>query len=263
MKLQLSNIQKSFGAKTVLAGANFQVRDNEKIALVGRNGCGKTTLMKIICGQENYDSGSRMVLNGTNIGYLAQITFVDEEKTVYEELLTAFDKVRELEKQLNEQAEVLKTDSSEKQLAKYDALQTRFEALNGYQYEVELKNVFFHFQFDENDLNKKLCEFSSGQKTRIALVKLLLTKPDILLLDEPTNHLDIAAIEWLENYVKHYPFAVVLVSHDRMFLDHVVDEIVEIEFGKTQRYVGDYSHYLKAKDEYLKKNHEALSLIHI
>ena len=257
MKLQLSNIQKSFGAKTVLAGANFQVRDNEKIALVGRNGCGKTTLMKIICGQENYDSGTRMVLNGTNIGYLAQITFVDEEKTVYEELLTAFDKVRELEKQLNEQAEVLKTDSSEKQLAKYDALQTRFEALNGYQYEVELKNVFFHFQFDEKDLNKKLCEFSSGQKTRIALVKLLLTKPDILLLDEPTNHLDIAAIEWLENYVKHYPFAVVLVSHDRMFLDHVVDEIVEIEFGKAQRYVGDYSHYLKAKEEYLKKNHEA------
>ena len=122
---------------------------------------------------------------------------------------------------------------------------------------MELKNVFFHFQFDESDLNKKLCEFSSGQKTRIALVKLLLTKPDILLLDEPTNHLDIAAIEWLENYVKHYPFAVVLVSHDRMFLDHVVDEIVEIEFGKTQRYVGDYSHYLKAKDEYLKKNHEA------
>ena len=244
MKLQLSNIQKSFGAKTVLSGTNFQVRDNEKIALVGRNGCGKTTLMKIICGQESYDSGSRMVLNGTNIGYLAQITFVNEEKTVYEELLTAFDKVRELEKQLNAQAEILKEDSSEKQLAKYDMLQTRFEALNGYQY-------------DEKDLNKKLCEFSSGQKTRIALVKLLLTKPDILLLDEPTNHLDIASIEWLENYVKHYPFAVVLVSHDRMFLDHVVDEIVEIEFGKAQRYVGDYSHYLKAKEEYLKKNHEA------
>ena len=154
MKLQLSNIQKSFGAKTVLTGANFQVRDNEKIALVGRNGCGKTTLMKIICGQENYDSGSRMLLNSTNIGYLAQITFVDEEKTVYEELLTAFDTVRELEVQLNAQAEVLKEDHSEKQLARYDALQTRFEALNGYQYEVELKNVFYHFQFDENDLNK-------------------------------------------------------------------------------------------------------------
>ena len=154
MKLQLSNIQKSFGAKTVLTGANFQVRDNEKIALVGRNGCGKTTLMKIICGQENYDSGSRMLLNSTNIGYLAQITFVDEEKTVYEELLTAFDTVRELEVQLNAQAEVLKEDHSEKQLARYDALQTRFEALNGYQYEVELKNVFIISKFDENDLNK-------------------------------------------------------------------------------------------------------------
>lgn len=257
MKLQLSNIQKSFGAKTVLSNANFQVRDNEKIALVGRNGCGKSTLMKIICGQESLDSGSRMITNGVHIGYLAQITFVDEQKSVYEELLTAFDQVRALEKQLNEQAELLKEDASEKQLEKYDALQTRFEALNGYQYEVELKNVFYHFQFEEKDLYKKLSEFSSGQKTRIALVKLLLTKPDILLLDEPTNHLDIDAIEWLENYVKHYPFAVVLVSHDRMFLDHVVDEIVEIEFGKTKRYVGDYSHYLKEKEEYLKKNHEA------
>lgn len=257
MKLQVSNVEKSFGAKVVLKGANFQVRDNEKIALVGRNGCGKTTLMKIICGQESLDAGSCIFSNDTKIGYLAQITFVDEEKTVYEELLTAFDAVRELEKQLKAQAEILKTDSSEKQLEKYDVLQSKFEALNGYQYDVELKNVFYHFQFDEEDLNKKLSQFSSGQKTRIALVKLLLTKPDILLLDEPTNHLDIESIEWLENYVKHYPFAVVLVSHDRMFLDHVVDEIVEIEFGKTTRYVGNYSHYLKAKEEYLKKNHEA------
>ena len=257
MKLQVSNVEKSFGAKVVLKQANFQVRDKEKIALVGRNGCGKTTLMKIICGQESLDAGTCIFSNDTKIGYLAQITFADEEKTVYEELLTAFDTVRELEKQLKAQAEILKVDSSEKQLEKYDLLQSRFEALNGYQYDVELKNVFYHFQFEEDDLNKKLSQFSSGQKTRIALVKLLLTKPDILLLDEPTNHLDIDSIEWLENYVKHYPFAVVLVSHDRMFLDHVVDEIVEIEFGKTTRYVGNYSHYLKAKEEYLKKNHEA------
>lgn len=257
VKLQVSNIEKSFGAKEVLKKADFQVRDHEKIALVGRNGCGKTTLMKIICGQESMDAGTCIFSSDTKIGYLAQITFVDEEKTVYEELLTAFDTVRELEEQLKEQAELLKVDSSEKQLEKYDVLQSRFEALNGYQYDVELRNVFYHFQFEEEDLNKKLSQFSSGQKTRIALVKLLLTKPDILLLDEPTNHLDIDSIEWLENYVKHYPFAVVLVSHDRMFLDHVVDEIVEIEFGKTTRYVGNYSHYLKAKEEYLKKNHEA------
>ena len=195
MKLQVSNVQKSFGAKTVLAGANFEVRDNEKIALVGRNGCGKTTLMKIICGQESVDSGSVIMTSGTKIGYLAQITFLNEDKTVYEELLTAFDEVRLLEKQLKEQAEILKEDASSKQLEKYDALQTRFEALNGYQYDVELKNVFYHFQFIESDLQKKLCEFSSGQKTRIALVKLLLTKPDILLLAAPTNHLDLESIE--------------------------------------------------------------------
>jgi len=248
MKLQLSNIQKSFGAKTVLAGANFQVRDNEKIALVGRNGCGKTTLMKTICGLEHYDSGSRMVLNGTNIGYLAQITFVDEEKTVYEELLTAFDKVRELEKQLNAQAEVLKTDSSEKQLEKYDALQTRFEALNGYQYEVELKNVFFHFQFDESDLNKKLCEFSSGQKTRIALVKLLLTKPDILLLDEPTNHLDNDMVEWLENYLIRSKSAIFMVTHDRYFLDRVCTKMIELDQGDLYIHNGNYEVYLENKE---------------
>ncbi|MCF0106163.1 MAG: ABC-F family ATP-binding cassette domain-containing protein, partial [Holdemanella sp.] len=154
-------------------------------------------------------------------------------------------------------AKVLERDPSELQLARYDALLQQFEALNGYQYDVELKNVFFHFQFNEADLNKPLNQFSSGQKTRIALVKLLLTKPDVLLLDEPTNHLDIDSIEWLENYIKHYPFACILVSHDRMFLDHVVDEVVEIEYGRTMRFVGSYSHFIKAKEEYLIKNHEA------
>lgn len=257
MKLQISNIVKSYGANQVLDQASLQVKDKEKIALVGRNGCGKTTLMKIICGQELMDSGSRVVSNDVKIGYLSQITFLNEERTVYEELLDAFQEVRLLEEQLREQAEVLKTSANEKELEKYDRLQQRFEALNGYQYEVELQSVFFHFQFEKEDLDKPLNQFSSGQKTRIALVKLLLSKPDILLLDEPTNHLDIESIEWLENYIKHYPFAVILVSHDRMFLDHVVDEIVEIEYGKTMRYVGSYSHYIKAKEDYIKKNHEA------
>ena len=257
MKLSLSHIKKSYGAHDVLVDCNFMVKDNEKIALIGKNGCGKTTALKIICGEESYDSGSRVVPNNIKIGYLAQITFQDEDKTVYEELLTAFDRVRDLEKQLHEQAKILEVDPSEKQLERYDAIQQQFEALNGYQYEVELKNVFYHFQFNEEDLNKPLNQFSSGQKTRIALVKLLLTKPDVLLLDEPTNHLDVNSIEWLENYIKHYPFACILVSHDRMFLDHVVDEVVEIEFGKTMRYPGSYTHYIKAKEEYLIKNHEA------
>lgn len=257
MKLQLNDVVKSYGADVVLDRVNIQIKDNEKIALVGRNGCGKTTLLRIICEKEPMDSGSRFVANGTKIGYLSQITFLDETKTVYEELLDAFKEVRSLEKQLLEQANRLEFDANEKELERYDKLQQRFEALNGYQYEVELQSVFFHFQFTKEDLDKPLNQFSSGQKTRIALVKLLLSKPDILLLDEPTNHLDMDSIEWLENYIKHYPFAVILVSHDRMFLDNVVDEIVEIEFGKSMRYVGNYTHYIKAKEEYLKKNHEA------
>lgn len=257
MKLTLSNAKKSYGAQDVLTKASIQVKDSEKIALVGRNGCGKTTLLKILCGQETMDEGSLTKASGCEIGYLAQVTFSSEEHTVYEELLKAFDHVRELEKQLNEQAMIMADNPTEKEMERYASLQQRFEALNGYQYDVELKSVFYHFQFDEQDLNRPLKEFSSGQKTQIALVKLLLSKPDVLLLDEPTNHLDIDAIEWLESYIRHYPSAVILVSHDRMFLDRVADEIVEIEFGKTTRYVGNYSQYIKAKEEYLAKNHDA------
>lgn len=257
MKLQISQAYKSFGGQDVLSGASLEVRNTEKIALVGRNGCGKTTLLKIIAGQEHLDKGTLTVPGDTKIGYLSQITFINDEKTVNEELLSVFDSLRQLEKQLLEQAENLQHDHSEQALAKYDRLQNQFESMGGYDYEHEIKNVFFHFGFEEKDLHKKLKEFSSGQRTRIALVKLLLQKPDVLLLDEPTNHLDVDSIEWLENYVKHYPKAVILVSHDRMFLDRVADEIVEIEFGKTMRFVGNYSHYVQAKKDYLEKNHDA------
>ena len=256
MKLQLSHVKKSYGTQDVLIDANLLIKDHEKVALVGRNGCGKSTLLKIICHQESMDEGNLTIPQDVKIGYLSQITFLDEHRTVHEELLDVFKYVREIENQLNQQAKVLETNSSEKELEKYALLQHKFESLNGYNYEVELKNVFFHFQFTQEDLKKQLCEFSSGQKTRIALVKLLLSKPDVLLLDEPTNHLDLESIEWLENYIQHYPSAVILVSHDRMFLDHVIDEVIEIEFGRTTRYVGNYSHYVKAKEEYLIKNHD-------
>lgn len=257
MKLQLSHVKKSYGTQDVLIDANLLIKDHEKVALVGRNGCGKSTLLKIICHQESMDEGNLTIPQDVKIGYLSQITFLDEHRTVHEELLDVFKYVREIENQLNQQAKVLETNSSEKELEKYALLQHKFESLNGYNYEVELKNVFFHFQFTQEDLKKQLCEFSSGQKTRIALVKLLLSKPDVLLLDEPTNHLDLESIEWLENYIQHYPSAVILVSHDRMFLDHVINEVIEIEFGRTTRYVGNYSHYVKAKEEYLIKNHDA------
>ena len=208
MKLTISHVTKSYGSQNVLDGASLTVKDKEKIGLVGKNGCGKTTLLKIICGLEQADSGSRVLASETKVGYLSQITFLDQEITVHEELLKAFDKVRQLEKDLKAQAKILESDASQAQLDKYDRMQSMFESLNGYNYEVELKNVFYHFSFTEQDLTKPIKAFSSGQKTRIALVKLLLTKPDILLLDEPTNHLDVESIEWLENYVRSYPFAV-------------------------------------------------------
>ena len=257
MKLQVSNIWKSFGAHDVLSGASIQVKGNEKIGLVGRNGCGKTTLLNIISGTELPDKGERIVPNNVRIGSLSQTAFDDKNQTVLEALEQVFEPLRQLEKEMNEQAFVLAEDSSEKQLEKYDALQNRFEAMGGYDYEHELRTVFFHFGFDEADLSKRLNEFSSGQQTRIALVRLLLEKPDILLLDEPTNHLDLDSIEWLESYISRYPKAVIVVSHDRMFLDHVCDVIVDIDYGKTTRYPGSYSHYVKAKEEWLEKNHEA------
>lgn len=257
MKLQVSNLYKSYGAQDILQGANLQVKGNEKIGLVGRNGCGKTTLLNIICKNEDYDKGEIIKPNNIRIGSVSQTLFEDKTITVLEALEQVFEPLRKLEKELNEQAALLAEDHSEKALEKYDRLQSQFETLGGYDYEHELRNVFFHFGFEKSDLNKKINEFSSGQQTRIALVRLLLEKPDILLLDEPTNHLDLDSIEWLEGYVSRYPNAVVLVSHDRMFLDHVCDEIVEIEHGKTTRYPGDYSHYVTAKEEWIKKNHEA------
>ena len=257
MKLQIANAAKSFGAQDVLTRATLEVKNNEKIALVGRNGSGKTTLLRLITGQESLDQGTRAVSASVQIGYLEQITFADEKKTVLEELLTVFEPLLETERQLQAQARILETDHSAEQLEKYDRLQTRFDALGGYDYEHEMRSVFYHFGFEEEDLNRPVGEFSSGQRTRIALVKLLLKKPDVLLLDEPTNHLDVESIEWLENYISHYPSAVVLVSHDRMFLDRVADEIIEIEFGVTTRYPGNYSHYVKAKEDWLEQNHEA------
>lgn len=257
MKLQISNITKSYGAQDVLSGASLQVKNNEKIALVGRNGCGKTTLLRIITGEEDYDSGTRALEGQLEIGSLNQIAFDNEDRTVRQELELVFAPLKKLEAELNEQAVLLETDHSEKALERYDRLQARFDALGGYNYEYEMRSVFFNFGFEEAEFDKPLREFSSGQRTRIALVKLLLKKPDILLLDEPTNHLDIDSIEWLEGYVSHYPSPVIFVSHDRTFIDRVADEVIEIEFGKTTRYPGNYSHYMEAKEAMLATNHDA------
>lgn len=253
MLYQINKGSKSFGASSVFSDIQFEIKNVEKIAIVGRNGCGKSTLLKCINGNENLDSGTIYKQNNITIGYLAQKTLEDEDKTVLEELNEAFSEIFKIEEELKDLESIMKEDHSEKTLEKYALLQSKFEMLNGYSYESEMKTVFSRFGFNESDLNREVKTFSGGQRTRIAFVKLLLMKPDILLLDEPTNHLDLETIEWLEGYLKRYPKAVVLVSHDRMFLDDVVDVVYEIEYGKMSKYVGNYTSFVNQKRNDLEK----------
>lgn len=257
MQYQINKGTKSFGGNTLFENIQFEVKNSEKIAVIGSNGCGKTTLMKIIAGLEELDSGTIHKSSQCSIGYLAQTTFSNEECLVIDELNHVFDDLHEIELELNRVMELMGSDHSEQLMNRYAQLQHDFEQRGGYTFQSEIKTVFTKFGFDEEDLNRPIGTFSGGQKTRIAFVKLLLSKPDILLLDEPTNHLDLATIEWLEGYVKRYPKAVVLVSHDRTFIDNVAEVIYEIEFGVMRRYVGNYSQYLVTKETDLERQKSA------
>ncbi len=257
MLYAISKASKYYGADTVFEDINFEIRGTEKIAIVGRNGCGKTTFLRCMCGEEQFDKGSISMQSGTVIGYLAQKVLEHDDWTVEQELMTIYEPLFALQKQMNILEEKMATDYSEKIMNQYANLQEQFEAMNGYNWESEMKTVFTRFGFDVEDLHKVIGTFSGGQKTRIAFVRLLLSKPDILLLDEPTNHLDIDAIEWLEGYVKNYPKAVVIVSHDRMFLDHTVDAVYNMEFGKMKRYAGNYSSFTVQRDNDLERQQSA------
>ena len=257
MLYQISKAAKYYGAETVFEDCNFEIRGTEKIAIVGRNGCGKTTFLRCMCGEENVDRGTISRQNGITIGYLAQKVLEHDERTVEEELMTIYARVFELQERMHVLEEQMADSVDEKVLGQYARLQEEFEAAGGYSWESEMKTVFTRFGFDLSDLNRKIGEFSGGQKTRIAFVRLLLSKPDILLLDEPTNHLDLTAIEWLEGYVKNYPKAVVVVSHDRMFLDRVADCVVDMEYGKMKRYSGSYSSFTVQKENDLERLQQA------
>ncbi len=257
MLYAISKASKYYGADTVFEDINFEIRGTEKIAIVGRNGCGKTTFLRCMCGEEQFDKGSISMQSGTVIGYLAQKVLEHDDWTVEQELMTIYEPLFALQKQMNVLEEKMATDYSEKIMNQYANLQEQFEAMNGYNWESEMKTVFTRFGFQIEDLQKVIGTFSGGQKTRIAFVRLLLSKPDILLLDEPTNHLDIDAIEWLEGYVKNYPKAVVIVSHDRMFLDHTVEAVYNMEFGKMKRYAGNYSSFTVQRDNDLERQQSA------
>ena len=253
MLYQVSHGSKYFGAEPVFEDVKFEIKGTEKITIVGRNGCGKTTFLRCLSGELNFDKGTVSVMSGVTIGYLAQKVLEHDDWTVEEELRTVFAPVFAMQEELSRLSEQMAEDASDQVLAKYARVQEQFEAMNGYNWESEMKTVFTRFGFGDEDLNRKIREFSGGQKTRIAFVRLLLSKPDILLLDEPTNHLDLETIEWLEGYIKKYPKAVVVVSHDRMFLDHVTDVVYDMEYGSMTRYVGNYTSFTEQKKNNLER----------
>lgn len=255
MLYQISNGAVAFGDDVILHSIDFEIRNTEKIAIVGRNGCGKTTLLKLISGEvemEKLDSDeSAFIAKAGNpeIGYLKQIAFDDPDVTLEQEVRKCFVKMDERKAELARAAAELEHDYSEEKVARYTAMEEAFKDDGGYYYEKEYEVMIRKFGFSDDERKKPIRDFSGGQQTKIAFIKLLLSKPDILLLDEPTNHLDVTTIEWLEGYLKSYPKAVVVVSHDRMFLDNVVDVVYEIEYGTARRYPGNYTHFIARKKE--------------
>ncbi len=259
MLLQINHGVVQFAGHTVLEDASFEIREKEKIAVVGRNGCGKTTLLRLIAGEipfekESSDQESGYFKTGNPvIGYLKQSAFSDLSITMEEELRKELAPVEAKAAELRRMSKELETDYSEEKVAAFTRAEEAFQESGGYYYEKEYETLVRKFGFSEEDKKKPLRQFSGGQQTKIAFIRLLLSHPDILLLDEPTNHLDISTIEWLEMYLKNYGKAVVVVSHDRMFLDRIAETVVEVEYGVTYRYTGNYSDFVRKKKELYEK----------
>ena len=252
MILACQNISKTFGTNEILKKASFHIEEREKTAIVGINGAGKSTLLKIIMRQISADSGEVMIAKGKTIGYLAQHEAVSSGNTIYQELLEVKRDLIKLEeniRQMEHEMKSLQGDALTLLLESYNRMSTEFERRDGYSYRSELAGVLKGLGFDEEDFGKKVETLSGGQKTRVALGKLLLSKPDIILLDEPTNHLDMNSIAWLETYLLNYPGAVIIVAHDRYFLNRVVTKVVEIDNGHVTTFLGNYSAYAEKKKQ--------------
>lgn len=250
MLLQCSNLSKSFAATSILKDITFKIENNEKIAIVGVNGAGKSTLMRIIANQESFDQGEIYKAKETTIGYLTQESNLNLNETIYDEMLHVFDELINIENRLRE----LEVQMSEHQqidtiMKEYDELTHRFNDLDGYSYQSKIRGVLKGLGFKEDDFNLKIQSLSGGQKTRVSLAKLLLIQPTLLLLDEPTNHLDTQAIRWLEAYLKNYPHAIIIISHDRYFIDQICSSILEIEHGKSKLYHGNYTFYVTTRQK--------------
>lgn len=263
--LQVQQVARHFGAEILFKNVNLDIQDNSKIALVGRNGAGKSTLIKMLIGQTKPDAGKISQRKDLTIGYLAQNSELTSNKTIFEEMLSVFAHLKKIEEQMHlleqQMAQDIDHHSTKYQqlLTRYDQLQHDFKEQNGYGYENEIRSVLHGFHFYETDYQRSISSLSGGQKTRLALAKLLLEKRDLLILDEPTNHLDIETLTWLENYLQSYQGALLIVSHDRYFLDKVVNEVYELSQQTCHYYKGNYSYYIDEKAAHLKqqwKNYE-------
>ncbi|MDP7993269.1 ABC-F family ATP-binding cassette domain-containing protein [Bacillus sp. MHSD_36] len=252
--LQVNALSKLYGAETILANIKLEVQTKDRIALVGRNGAGKSTLLKIIAGELSHDGGEIIKPKDVSIGYLAQNTGLETSLTIWDEMLTVFThlqqmetKLRRLEQEMGKEENFSNEATYERLLADYDQLQLDYKDQGGYQYEADIRSILSGLGFPVETHQTTISTLSGGQKTRLALGKLLLTKPDLLILDEPTNHLDIETLTWLEQYLQGYPGAILIVSHDRYFLDKLVTQVYEISNKESRRFVGNYSKYLDLK----------------
>ena len=250
MILACQKIEKAFGGKSVLNNVNFLINEGEKAAVIGINGAGKTTLFKIITGEYEADHGEVIFQKGSTYGYLSQVIDVSSHRSIYEEMLDAKKDIIEMEKkirQLEKDISTLSGEALERAMESYSRLTDRFEKANGYAWKSEITGVLKGLGFDESQFDTLIHTLSGGQKTRVALSRILLMHPDLILLDEPTNHLDMESIRWLETFLSNYRGAVLIVSHDRYFLDKVVDKVIEIERGNSQVFNGNYSAYAEKK----------------
>ena len=250
MILNATNISKSFGSNEIIKDANFLVNEHEKVAIVGVNGAGKTTLLKILTGEEHADSGNVILAKDAKLGYLRQINNVDSTLSIIDELYTVIEHILNMEKrmlEMQEQMQHLSGEALEELYSSYTALTHSYELMDGYAAKSKVIGILKGLGFDENDFDRKINTLSGGQKTRVFLAKLLLEEPDIILLDEPTNHLDLRSIEWLESYLLNYKGSVIIVSHDRYFLDKIVSKVIDIENAEVQMYSGNYSDFSAKK----------------
>jgi len=254
--LQANHIAKYFGAEQILTDVKLEIQTGDRIALVGRNGAGKSTLLKILAGQLSGDGGEIIKPKETAVGYLDQHAGLNPDATLWEEMLSVFKhlqimekKLRELERQMADEKVLADGKSYEKVMAEYDRLHHAFQEAGGYQYEAEIRSILHGLKFRDDPKRVKVATLSGGQKTRLAMGKLLLAKPDVLILDEPTNHLDMETLTWLEQYLQTYPGAILIVSHDRYFLDKIVNQVLELADGRLTKYIGNYSQYVIQRQE--------------